>query len=97
MDVTFNSLQELYERILPALRAKKREMQREGYPYIKEDDIWNYLKEVKWIHSKNLTLFDMVDDVLNEDSMRIDAYLKKELRTIKRRRNLDEDEEDIYA
>lgn len=97
MDVTFQSLKELYERIGPALRTKKREMIREGYTYIKEEDIWNYLKEIKWKNSKNLTLFDMVEDVLHTDSMVIDAYLKKELRTIKRRRNLEEDEEDLYA
>lgn len=96
MDVTFTSLSELYERIGPALRTKQSEMKREGYTYIKEEDIWNYLKEVKWKNSKNLTLFDMVDDVLNTDSMIIDTYFKKELRTLKRRRNL-EDEEDLYA
>lgn len=97
MDITFQSLTELYERIKPALKTKQREMKREGYSYIKEEDIWNYLKEVKWKNSKNLTLFDMVDDVLNTDSMVIDSHFKKELRTLKRRRNLEEDEENLYA
>lgn len=97
MDITFQSLAELYERIKPALKTKQREMKREGYTYIKEEDIWNYLKEVKWKNSKNLTLFDMVDDVLNTDSMVIDSHLKRELRTLKRRRNLEEDEENLYA
>ena len=43
----FNSLEELYERIKPALRCKQSEMKRNGYNYIKLEDIWNYLKEVK--------------------------------------------------
>ncbi len=54
MDITFNSLEELYERIKPALRAKRAEMHRQGFKYIKKEDIWNYLKEIKWKNSKNL-------------------------------------------
>ena len=48
MDFEFNSLKELYEHIKPALEAKVSEMQRVGYSYIKAEDIWNYLKEIKW-------------------------------------------------
>ena len=95
MDITFHSLEELYKRLLPALRTKKNEMVRMGYTYIKEDDICNYLKEVKWIGARNLTLSDMVSDVLNIDDIQIDIYLKKELRILKRRRNLEED--DFYV
>lgn len=79
MDITFNSLEELYKRIKPALKTKKEEMRRAGYIYIKEEDIWNYLKEVKWINSKNLSLYQMVNDVLNVDNMLIDKYLKEKL------------------
>lgn len=97
MDVTFQSLAELYERLLPALKTKKSEMHRSGFPYIKEEDIWNYLKIIKWKNSKNLTLFDMVDDVLNTDNLIIDDYFKKELRTMKRKRYVEDDrEETIY-
>ena len=79
MDVMFNSLEELYKRIRPALKTKKEEMKRMGYIYIKEEDIWNYLKENKWINSKNLLLYQMVNDVLNADNMLIDKYLKDKL------------------
>ena len=79
MDITFGSLEELYKRVKPALRTKKEEMRRSGYIYIKEEDIWNYLKEVKWINSKNLSLYQMVSDVLNVDNMLIDKYLKEKL------------------
>lgn len=79
MSITFNSLEELYKRIKPALKTKKEEMRRAGYIYIKEEDIWNYLKEVKWINSKNLSLYQMVNDVLNVDNILIDKYLKEKL------------------
>lgn len=79
MDLEFNSLQELYDRLKPALRAKKGEMNRCGYTYIRMEDIWNYLKEVKWKRSKDLSLYEMVSDVLNTDNEIIDAYLKQKL------------------
>ncbi len=90
MDITFNSLEELYNRIKPALNTKKEEMKREGYIYIKEEDIWNYLKEKEWINSKNLSLYQMVDDVLNSDSMLIDRYLKEKLNMRNRSAYFDE-------
>jgi len=85
MNITFNSLEELYQRIRPALLTKKEEMRRNGYVYIKEEDIWNYLKEVKWINSKNLSLYDMSSDILNTDDSIIDSYLREKL-TLKNRK-----------
>lgn len=79
MDIEFKSLEELYQRIKPALLAKKSEMHRIGFDYIKEEDIWNYLKEIKWKNSKNLSLADMVSDILNTDDIHIDSYLKGKL------------------
>lgn len=93
MDTTFHSLEELYKRIKPALFTKKQEMKRNGYVYIKEGDIWNYLKEVKWKSSKNLSLYDMTCDILNTDDAIIDAYLRDKL-SLKKRRSYFEDEED---
>lgn len=79
MDIEFTSLEQLYNRLRPALTAKASEMKKLGYSYIKEEDIWNYLKEVKWINSKNLLLFEMVQDVLNAENSIIDDYLKQKL------------------
>ena len=78
-DIVFNSLQELYLRIQPALYARKCEMIRNGYSYITEEDIWNYFKESKWKNSNNLSLHEMVSDVFNCDEVLIDAYLKEKL------------------
>lgn len=77
--IKFTSLEELYKRLRPALKTKKDEMNQLGYMYIKEIDIWNYLKEVKWTNSKNLSLYQMVSDVLNADNILIDKYLKEKL------------------
>lgn len=79
MDIEFKSIEELYNRLLPALRTKKSEMHRCGYTYIREEDIWNYLKEIKWKSSIDLSLYEMVSDVLNVDDTTIDNYLKQKL------------------
>ena len=60
MDLEFGTLEELYKRLKPALLTKKNELKRSGIEYIKEEDIWNYLTEVKWANSKNLLLYQMV-------------------------------------
>ena len=67
MDFTFSSKEELYLRVKPALRAKVSEMERIGYLNIKDLDIWNYLILNKWKNEVGITLFDIVDDILNCD------------------------------
>lgn len=90
MDVEFNSLEELYNRIKPALTTKKEEMRRNGYVYIKEEDIWNYLKEIKWRNSKNLSLYQMTSDILDTDDMIIDEFLREKLKLKNRKVYFDE-------
>ena len=85
MNTEFTTLEQLYERLKPALRTKMREMRSLGYAYIREEDIWNYLKEVKWINSKNLLLFEMVRDVLNVDNGSVDSYVRQKLNSCERR------------
>lgn len=80
----FKSLEELYERLKPALKCKRREMIKQGFDYIKIEDIWNYLKEVKWKNDKDLCLYDMVSDVLNVENAIIDRYLKQKLNSNQR-------------
>lgn len=67
----FSSLSELYKRLLPALKTKKNEMVRQKMISIKESDIWEYLCKHKWTGKNNLTLFDMVDDILNTEAFSI--------------------------
>ncbi len=76
MDETFSSLEELYERLLPAMKSKLRELHHNHMIYIKVEDIWKYLRNNKWNRGVNLTLFDMVDDILNTDNNLIDEYVR---------------------
>lgn len=79
MEMEFKTQQELYQHILPALKTKKNAMYRQGFLYIKEEDIWNYLKETKWPKENNLSLHDVVNDILNCDDVYVDLYMKKKL------------------
>ena len=80
MDIEFNSIKELYDRVTPALNTKVIELKRNDLDYIKKDDIWNYLKLTKWSTANNLLLYQMVDDILNLDNNEIDEYVKEEIR-----------------
>ena len=77
MDFTFNSKEELYKMIEPALDAKKSELNRLGYRYIHKNDIWNYLISTKWTKAHDLELSDIVSDILNCDNKLLDKYLKE--------------------
>lgn len=63
----FDSLEALYERLRPAFRCKINEFKVLGIKNISECDIWNYLKKTKWQRAQNLTLAEMVSDILKVD------------------------------
>lgn len=68
MDIEFKSAKELYERVIPALRTKKRLLLKKGIK-ASENDIFEYLVKEKWSKGINLTLSDIVSDIINvEDS-----------------------------
>lgn len=93
MTEDFKTLEELYQRIRPALTTKKEEMKRNGYIYIKEEDIWNYLREVKWLNSKDLSLYQMTCDILNTNDLVIDEYLRGKINLKNRKVYFKEDDE----
>ncbi len=69
MDIEFKSAKELYERVIPALRTKKRLLLKKGIK-ASENDIFEYLVKEKWSKGINLTLSDIVSDIINvEDSV----------------------------
>lgn len=82
-EIRFNSLKELYDRLLPALRSKVKELKRENITYVKEEDVWETLRQTKWNNCKTLTLYDMVDDILNSDNQIFQNYAHKKLEEIK--------------
>ncbi len=89
MEYEFKSLQELYDRIKPALISKCSEFKKIGYKNIKESDIWNYLVDKKWTKSKELTLSDMVEDIFSINLDSINDYLLKKISNEERKPNLD--------
>ena len=90
MEIEFNSLEELYNRLRPALNVKLSELKANGYGYLKLEDIWNYLKENKWKSSHDLMLSDMVSDILNSDNALIDDYFKEKINEKNRKLYLDD-------
>ena len=91
MELEFSTLQELYDRIKPALVTKQSEMKRNGFDYIRIEDIWNFFKEVKWKKANNLSLSEMVSDILNTSDEIIDRYLKQKFNLINRKLYFEEE------
>ncbi len=77
--IKFSSLNDLYNRLLPALIIKTDELKRQGGYFIKAEDIWNYLKLNKWLSASDLTLAEMVSDIFNTDFFVMQEYLKNVL------------------
>lgn len=71
--IEFNNLQELKTRITPALNTKVKEIN----SYVTEEDIWNYLK-LKWKKETNLTLYDIINDIINLKKEVIEEYVRSE-------------------
>lgn len=86
----FNSLKELYIKVRPVLTIKKNELKKIGMNHIVEADIWNYLKSEKWIKTTNLSLSELVNDILECDLEKLDIYTKKELSKVQRKVDTDE-------
>ncbi len=79
-DIRFKSLEDLYKRVRPALESKVGEINKKGYKYIHEEDIWNYLKTYKWTSSRDLDLGDIVNDIFNVDISSLNAFVQDELK-----------------
>ncbi len=63
----FNSLDELYKKVLPALEIKAKEYGN----IIAPKDIWDYLAKMVWPKTHDLTLAKIVDDILKCDISKI--------------------------
>jgi len=78
-EITFSSIKELYNRLLPALKSKKKMLDNEGFKNIKENDIWEYMYLNKWQKETGITLADMVSDILHEDNKVLIGFYQKKL------------------
>lgn len=79
MTYEFDSIEELHERVLPALNTRISELNELGYNDIDEKDIWEYLVSSKWKIANYLTLSDIVSDILNVDYSNVIEYKNNKL------------------
>ena len=85
MEIEFENSKELFKRLKPALVSKQTELKNNGYSYIHLIDIWDYLITNKWKQANNLSLYEMVSDILSSDNELIDDYVKEMLRNLQRK------------
>lgn len=71
----FRSLEELYRKLLPAFRVKINDLRRNNISSISNEDIWNYLKINKWSNRTNLSLDEMVNDIITLSEIDITNYV----------------------
>lgn len=72
----YKSQLELYNNLIPALNVKMKMLKSSKYNDISKEDIWNYLKNSKWKFSIDLTLADMVNDIIHTDNVEFYNYKK---------------------
>lgn len=74
-DFRFNTVEELYKKLYPALKTKANDLRRKNINYIKEEDIWNYLRKNYWNKPNKLSLSDMVSDILSTPDYELEDYV----------------------
>lgn len=90
--IEFKSAKELYDRVLPALYSKVKEVRNLGFKYITEKDIWNYLVNSTWKTKRNLQLHDLISDILYADNYKLNDYVMDKMRKLKTKNdNVDEE------
>ena len=71
----FTTQQELYVKLLPVFRVKTRLIQYNGYSEITNKDIWIYLGMNKWRYSNNLTISEVVNDIITVQLEEVSKYI----------------------
>lgn len=75
----YKNMRELFNSLKPAFDVKLRLINKD-YDYITRTDIWNYLKINKWCKDVNLSISEMVDDIMMVDIYKVDRFLKDHLK-----------------
>ena len=55
---------ELYKKLIPVFKVKERLIKASNTKNIGISDIWHYLAINKWKYSTNLTISDIVNDII---------------------------------
>lgn len=74
-DYTFNSVDDLYKRLLPAINTKLSELKRIHID-ARNTDIWNYCVTNIWKKRKDLRIHEMVSDILDIDELKLNEFIK---------------------
>ena len=72
----FSSIEELYKRVQPALNSKVKDLTRVGVNYVQKADVWNYLKNNIWCKKSNLTLGEIVNDIMTTPNAELEMYVQ---------------------
>lgn len=64
-NLEFNDINELYDRLLPALKFKVNSFKKLGYVFINEKKLFEILASISWSSFEGLELCDMVDQILH--------------------------------
>ena len=83
-EIVFRSVEELYNRVLPDLYSKRKEINSLGFKLVTEKDIWNYLVENEWKTKRNLELHDLINDIFYVDNIKINDYVMRKVERLKR-------------
>lgn len=78
----YRNQKELYLNLIPALNVKIKHLRRGNYNDITREDIWNYLRDNKWRYGVDLTLADMVQDIIHLDNLEISNFKKNNEREL---------------
>ena len=72
--MNYSSQFELYQALLPVFNVKIRLLRYNNYNDVTNNDIWKYLSINKWKHSQNLTISEIVNDIILIDAADIIKY-----------------------
>ena len=70
----YSSQLELYRALLPVFNVKLRLLKYNNFNDITNNDIWKYLSINKWKYSQNLTIAEIVNDIILIDAADIIKY-----------------------
>ena len=72
--MNYSSQLELYQALLPVFNVKKRLLKYNNCYDITNNDIWKYLSINKWKYSHDLTISEIVNDIILIDAADIIKY-----------------------
>lgn len=73
---SFNSIADVYNRVLPAINTKINELKR-LHINVRNIDIWDYCVKYIWNNKGDLRMYEMVSDILNIDEVKLIDFISK--------------------